>query len=88
MPKRSGRPSRRSALCDALLLALEKRSPSELREISDAFADVGLKHLAELCRTLPSIRIAVASRLGQLLLKGLGAGDLRGARGVLPGLSR
>jgi hypothetical protein len=42
----------RSEVCDALLSALEKRSPSELREINDGFADVGMKHLAELCRTL------------------------------------
>jgi hypothetical protein len=42
----------RNELCDALLNALEKRSPLELRQISDGFADVGMKHLAELCRTL------------------------------------
>ena len=40
------------AVCEAFVAALKKRSPAELKELSGQFSDVGMKHLAKMCRAL------------------------------------
>ena len=40
------------AVCEAFVAALKKRSPAELQELTEQFADAGMEHLARFCRAL------------------------------------